>query len=62
MKKSDKHKKKAPEASSSSQPLEEQIRALDREMDHALSVGEYKKAKKLAEEQEKLLERLMGVS
>lgn len=39
--------------------LEESIEKLDQEMEQALNEGEFDKAKKLAEEQERLLSSLM---
>lgn len=60
MKKNDHPKKKAVADSLPGHLLEEQIKNLDREMNEALSKGEYSRASRLAREQEKLLDRLMG--
>ncbi len=43
----------------SSEHLQESIEKLDEEMEEALNNGEFEKAKKLAEQQERLLSSLM---
>jgi len=41
-------------------PLRQQIELLDKEMSEAIKEGQFTKARRLAKEQERLLERLMG--